>query len=83
MICIRLAARRTSPVSWGIKEISVKKTSKGERMRTVRMQEEPGTHHTAGSALDLRRVAVEFPPTLAAHNSLMSHSTVSVNQAAP
>lgn len=52
-------------------------------MRTVRMQEEPGTHHTAGSALDLRRGAVEFPPTLAAHNSLMSHSTVSVNPAAP
>lgn len=50
-------------------------------MRTMRMQEEPGTHHTAGSALDLRRGAVKFPPVLAAHNSLMSQSTVSVNQA--
>lgn len=50
-------------------------------MRTVRMQEEPGTHHTAGSALDLRKGAVEFPPDLAPHNNLMSQSTVSVNQA--
>lgn len=50
-------------------------------MRSVRMQGEPRTHHTAGSALDLRRGAVEFPPALAAHKSPMSQSTVSVNQA--
>lgn len=50
-------------------------------MRTVGMQEEPGTQHTAGSALDLRTGAVEFPPDLAAHNSAVSQSTVSVNQA--
>lgn len=47
----------------------------------MRMQEKPGTDHTAGSAPDLRRAAVEFPPALAAHNSLVSQSTVSVNQA--
>lgn len=50
-------------------------------MRTVRVQEEAGTHHTAGSALGLRRGAVEFPPALAAPNSPMSESIVSVNQA--
>lgn len=50
-------------------------------MRTVRMQEEPGTHHTAGSALELKRGAVEFPPGLAAHSSPMSQNIVSVNQA--
>lgn len=45
------------------------------------MQEEPATHHTVGSALDLRRGAVEFPPGLAAHNSTVSQNIVSVNQA--